>query len=574
MVIVRLIWLLSRLALASVVLCWSLVAQTKEVPSFRIKSDLVLVDLIVTSKGAGLIRDLKPSEIEVYEDGKKQKVTFFRLIGGAVGREPVVGLAEEPPKNGELWVPDSKQLATVLVVLVDLNNMEFNDLARSKGFIVNFIQSQLDRNDQVMIATIRHGLKIQQPFTGDSAKLIRAVEGISPMLRSKTSFTHFFEVVEGIFQNTVNMRGDTTLAIQMALAQARMFLDRLRASIGHSRSAISALSGYLRSLPGRKQIVYYSSGYPLNPERHLESIIETVAGSPGSVAGELSYRGDARSALRAASDHTNRSQVSVYSIDVRGLKAGWGNAARQGSMRTSYSRYISRDVTAPQDFLRILSNESGGLCFLNGNDLGEGLRQAYLEGKEYYLVGYIPNTRRKRGKYHRIKVKINRTTLNVRSRRGYFEEDEESLFQSDLRNSLKFPELYRSFPVEIDASAAGEGKVQIRLFVPSSGIMFTFENLRYQCRFETFGALMDIKGKWVGKSLAFSEVFRMDMPVSEWMKKVRNEFRFNGFLLAARPSFSATVDIEVSPGNYNLIVAVRQLPANKMATVSREISVK
>jgi len=43
----------------------------------RITTNLVQVDAVVTDKSGRLITDLKPGEVQIYEDGRQQKITHF-----------------------------------------------------------------------------------------------------------------------------------------------------------------------------------------------------------------------------------------------------------------------------------------------------------------------------------------------------------------------------------------------------------------------------------------------------------------------------------------------------------------
>ena len=85
------IWLLVCLFLPT-----ALLAQSKELPAFRIKSDFVVVDLIATDKSGEFVSDLQPDEIEVYENGKKQQISFFQLMNRNTGRTDLAeGLREQ-----------------------------------------------------------------------------------------------------------------------------------------------------------------------------------------------------------------------------------------------------------------------------------------------------------------------------------------------------------------------------------------------------------------------------------------------------------------------------------------------
>src|ERR1700682_4976001 len=58
---------------------------------FRVESGVVVLDVVVRDKKGRTVRDLRPEEVEVQEDGAKQEVTSFRLLDAAApgrGAEP------------------------------------------------------------------------------------------------------------------------------------------------------------------------------------------------------------------------------------------------------------------------------------------------------------------------------------------------------------------------------------------------------------------------------------------------------------------------------------------------------
>src|SRR5215831_3822458 len=53
--------------------------KPEDVDVVRITSNLVQVDAVITDGHGKLVTDLKPEEIEIFEDGHKQKITHFSL---------------------------------------------------------------------------------------------------------------------------------------------------------------------------------------------------------------------------------------------------------------------------------------------------------------------------------------------------------------------------------------------------------------------------------------------------------------------------------------------------------------
>src|SRR5258705_4675449 len=46
----------------------------------RITTNLVQVDAVVTDKNGKLIKDLRADEVQIFEDGRQQKITNFSLV--------------------------------------------------------------------------------------------------------------------------------------------------------------------------------------------------------------------------------------------------------------------------------------------------------------------------------------------------------------------------------------------------------------------------------------------------------------------------------------------------------------
>src|SRR5580658_9729968 len=56
-------------------------AQTPE-PTVRSNTSEVLLDFVVRDKHANVIRDLRPEEVKIFEDGVQQKQRYFQFIDG------------------------------------------------------------------------------------------------------------------------------------------------------------------------------------------------------------------------------------------------------------------------------------------------------------------------------------------------------------------------------------------------------------------------------------------------------------------------------------------------------------
>ncbi len=569
---------------AAVALCQNAAfAQGQEQPSFSTESEVVLVDLVVTDREGNFVSDLKLDEIELYEDGKRQ-ITSFLQLRGKKSRQPSAvkeiapTLSDETGKNPRLSPRGDHRY---YVFLLDLDTIAHLDLKRVKESIRGFLDAGLTPDDRVMIASLSRGLHVRQNFTSSVPSLMHTVEKLRVNPSGANSFARFIAEMEELFgsvppfdltsQPLQTLPPVVESLVSASVAMGRGFLVNLDQHVNTATASLAALSTRLRSLPGRKQLIFFSGGYPLNAGSVVSRIIEdrAVAIYPNRTPimlfvnrelRGLGYSSSLRLKLRSVIDQSNQSQVSIYSIDSRGLLAPSDASVRGSGSFSQFSSSLA-EITGPQDFLVSLSLGTGGRSFVDSNDLGEGVRRAFQDRSEYYLVGFVPTAKRRPGAFHSIKVKVNRPRLELRFRRSYIETDKKSMAQRDLLNALKFPHLFQEFLSELQVSTRG-GKIQLNTVIPTQALGFAAAGDKYKCVVEIFAALIDGSGK-----LAQEEMF---------LEK-QADLEFNAQQLADfRRYETARIDVEgkAPPGSYEMVVILRQTPSGEMTTHRKRVTVQ
>lgn len=168
--------------------------------------------------------------------------------------------------------------------------------------------------------------------------------------------------------------------------------------------ALRNLARELGEIPGRKSIALLSPGFGLNAVRERE--------------------------LAAAIDACNRANVAVYPIDINGLSVDKSSGPRQPGIISTPSGRIpfspgadaiatASNPSLSQQMLRALASGTGGFLVINTNDLPGALARIAKERSEYYLLGYTPAHEASPGTCHSLKVKVERSGVEVRSRSGY-----------------------------------------------------------------------------------------------------------------------------------------------------------
>jgi VWFA-related protein len=177
-------------------------------------------------------------------------------------------------------------------------------------------------------------------------------------------------------------------------------------------STFQAIAQHLSGLPGRKNLIWLSGGFPL-------TIGFDTLPPIGSTRDRRTFTWEMDAAVRAL----NNSGVAVYPVDARGLM---GLSRLDASVRGAPSaRHPS--AAAPQpvfdeniDAMSELAERTGGRATYLTNDLNRAIRRAIDDARVTYTIGYYSTNETQDGTFREIKVKVNRPRLDVRYRKGYF----------------------------------------------------------------------------------------------------------------------------------------------------------
>jgi VWFA-related protein len=183
-----------------------------------------------------------------------------------------------------------------LILFFDNSTMAPPDQIQARGAAAKFVDANAGPDRMMAVVDFGGTLRIVQNFTANADTLRAAVSGV----RSSSVDPNAAAPV------TVATSGLSSLGNAEADYGARTML-----------LAVRSLAKNLRAVPGRKMLVLFSSGFALNPENESE--------------------------LTATIDACNKSNVAIYSLDVRGLVA----AAPGGSARANVPGGKMRAVSQP-----------------------------------------------------------------------------------------------------------------------------------------------------------------------------------------------------------------------------------
>ena len=215
-----------------------------------------------------------------------------------------------------------------------------------------------------------------------------------------------------------------------------------------------------------------------------------------------------QSELRAAVNAAVRSNLAIYTMDMRGLQAlvvGEGqNASLRGvSAYSGQSRKLLNALNSnftTQETLVTLASDTGGRAFLDSNDFSKVFKGVQQDTSTYYLLGYHSTNPARDGRYRRIIVKARIPGAKIDYRRGYYApadfkhsttDDKERQLEEELASELPATDLPLYLGVSYFRLENNKFFVPISLVVPGSQIPFIRSSDRDKATLDVIGMVLD-----------------------------------------------------------------------------------
>lgn len=356
---------------SALVVAWS----DQQTPRFTTRLDLVRLDVSVLENRRP-VRGLAATDFTILEDGVPQAVATFAPVAFPDAIVPSTHWMRDV-------VPDVRRNDTVndrrlFIIVLDDSTAELNTAAmRSAKVIARQVIDRLGPNDLAAILFTLNN-KHAQDYTSDRRRLLAAVE-------------HF----------NLGFRGMTPP--MSALPDVDEFY--YRSSVDTLRSIAEALIALPQQ---RKTLVYIGQGVPVDPV--VASEVQMIGEGRAIEVGRSTMHQVLMRRIQMLFEAARRANVNVYAFDTCGLRVAMPEpppaTCRPG---------------VEQRYLEAIAEGTGGRAAIDINDQSRQVEQMFEENRSYYLLGYVPNNRRRDGRYRRIEVRVNRPGVEVRSRSGYHE---------------------------------------------------------------------------------------------------------------------------------------------------------
>ena len=382
------------------------------IPTIEAKARAVIVDVVVTAGNDGPVSGLRKEDFKVIEDGSAQSVTFFEEHKG-IPAAPIQ-LAPMPP-NVFTNVPDAPPADAVNVLLLDELNTPSPDQSYVRDQVISFLKA-MPKGTPLAIFTLTTRLRMVQGFTNDPSALLAS------MLDKKNGVWPETQLLARSIQDdaddrsqlaTMSTMRDSPFAIA-ASASAQQTVKGYEAGerIEMTAVALQNLARYLARIPGRKNLIWFASRFP-------------VAFFPNTKVDGTMQAGPRIDGLKETADLLTVSRVAIYPVGARGLETVVSGDAQEWS-KTSAREGASGeagDIYANGLAMHELAADTGGEVFKNTNDLGGALSRAIQNGSHYYTLSYSPTNKTLDGNFRHIEIRVPQGKYTVSYRRGYYAFD-------------------------------------------------------------------------------------------------------------------------------------------------------
>jgi VWFA-related protein len=533
--------------------------------SFPTQVDVVTVDVVVTDKKGQAITGLTKKDFVVTEEDAPQPITDFEAV-----QLPATTSEKPAPRPRISTNLDRESHAgRSFVILFDDIHLTIGGARNAKAAVAQFLKTGVREGDRVSLVATGGGAWWSTRMEAGREELMallkrldgRFIPDSSPERMSDYEAMRIHIYHDQQVEERVSRRFETYGASARSaqsqdanlyqngdpFVQARAS-DVYFQSVSRNRITLQILQRVLLSLgaaKGRKSVILVSEGFIYDPN--------------------LSEFKDAVQASR-------RGNAALYFLDARGLTGmpTYFTAEFGPAIDTRDIGAVFLDTLQEAEGAESLASDSGGFSVKNTNDLGKGITRIADESRSYYLLGYIPTSTARDGRFRKISVKVpGRKNINIRARKGYYAPVDEKgnpkkpqPVDPEIQAALDSPYQEQGIPLRttsyvFDETLLGKASALIAADVDVSKFAYAEKDGRFQ---DTLDYLIVVAHRETGEFFRYDQKIEMNL-----MPATRERLAANWFPVVR--------DFELAPGGYQAKIVVRDHNSGRIGTVIHEFEV-
>ncbi len=352
----------------------------------------VPVDVVVLDKQGNVVRGLKKKDFILKEDGKVQNVVSFDWMDGSITSFTPPRLPSLPA-NTFMNVPTAPERGPLYILYLDLVNMAVDDQMTFRQELMKFVDEAPPGTRMALIVNAK-GLHMLQGFTTDHALLREAIlrKGPGPHIPDVFIFGENYGAND----------------------------------VGGALSNLTFMAEYLEGIPGRKNLLWLSTDFPI-PVAPVLAV--GTSGTARAGAAPQMYSVGAQGGpqildltelesgnMKATYSALMRAQIALYPIDVSGVTG-------------AIDKYGLMDMIAAG---------TGGHAYYSDNRPHFLLDKAVEHGESYYTLSYAPSNAKFDGSERQIQIQLaKRGDYKLTYRRGYYAVSDDDVQREHKKEALQ-----------------------------------------------------------------------------------------------------------------------------------------
>ena len=537
----------------------SLYSQTDSspTPTFTSSTELVLIPTVVHDKSDAHISGLRKEEFVLKQDGKPEPVAVFEEVRTSSERVRRATGIQGTFNNFE---PGGSQYHRLTIIVLDFVNTPFADQANARKALLKFLSEVADSEEPMcLLALTSGGLTLLHDFTDDPKILAQGLSKVgsnsAPLIHEPTVDPHHPTGGALAALLTKLIRGQL-----QGEAQLESMENKAAASI--TVQALQQIAKAFRGLPGRKSLIWASSGFPFSLSPTSASMCEPACPVHGRDEMQTEYNNLWRM--------MNDALIAIYSVDLRStdssgfMATGGVRPSDIGDPQFDTDALAQTKIHDTSSTLQLFAENTGGRAFLGGGNLVQSFRQATQDDSSYYMLGYYVSRNNAKPGWHQISVTLSRKGTHARYRSGFFLSRDTSTIsaQQEIKLAVLSPLNFVGVPVSVTwtgseaSKAVGKTRVQFELVMPPNFASIEESGQNHM--------VVDIAA--VARNLDGSVA-------AELSQRIDSHLKADGLAQIQHHGMTYRGGLQLPPGEYNVRFVVRDSIGNRTGSVSAPIKV-
>jgi VWFA-related protein len=394
-------------AVAVGLLSISVLAQQQ--PTFREEVEVRVMDLdvVVTDRDGHPVTDLQREDFTVFLAGKPVSIDYFARVDAGTIHAPDLATASPDQILAAYRQGEEAYVPRLFLMYLEVGHLAPDGRKRALETLRELV-TRMGPNDRGRVILFDRRSRELVDWTPSKEALFAALAKIDGSGVAMSRLDSERQTLVTI--DTVMGRNPREQAIHRE-STARRYAEEQNVEIRRMLEDVNAELTTLAPLAGKKTFLFVSGGFDYRPGAVMTAY---AAGQPTALSFTIR---DVSQELETIARRANASEITFYAMDARGLDpAGGSSAIDNPLLARSAVSFLARQDS--QEGMTVLARETGGIAFLNTNDLESGVAHIYQDTSAYYSIGVTLSKLPGSGQQS-VKVDVNRPGVTVRARRSY-----------------------------------------------------------------------------------------------------------------------------------------------------------